>query len=534
MNNFISLKILDKFKFLYEKLGVDYDDMRLIVSRKLTIDSRKTSNLLNNQNVDKFSNQYKTMQVIYGIIGFFMMIIIIYSKNIFISMSVYFSMIMFLMITIVMSDFSTAILDVKDKAILAIRGISSKTLNAAKVTHVMIYMINISIALSGFSLIASMKYGLTFFLVFLIEICLIDIFMIIISGLVYLIILKLFDGEKLKDAMNIIQVAVTLLFSVAYIGVMNISESMHLFENIDLGTISYFLPPLWFAAPLEIIVTKKIDETLFILSFLALVVPVISVLIYTKFTPVFEKNLQKLNKEGSTKKVNKYNLTMKLSKLVCRNKEERVFFNFISRIIKNDRDFKSAIYTTMGSNIIFSIYIIFRRDATYTNPYMYLFLYFYVISIPTIIIALKFSRNYKASYIYTTIPIKDKMNVHKAAIKACLFNIIIPSYLILCIIFIYFYKVSIIKHIIVVFLVSIFITISTFKIIDKSMPFSKQINVVKKNYAIVENYLMIVLVLIMAGIHFVSSIFGVLGLNIYIVALLIINIFLFKSAFKAN
>ncbi|MEG0873653.1 MAG: hypothetical protein RSG48_06885, partial [Clostridia bacterium] len=101
-------------------------------------------------------------------------------------------------------------------------------------------------------------------------------------------------------------------------------------------------------------------------------------------------------------------------------------------------------------------------------------------------------------------------------------------------IFIYFYKVSIIKHIIVVFLVSIFITISTFKIIDKSMPFSKQINVVKKNYAIVENYLMIVLVLIMAGIHFVSSIFGVLGLNIYIVALLIINIFLFKWAFKAN
>lgn len=534
MNNFISLKILDKFRFLYEKLGVDYDDMRLIVSRKLTIDSRKTSNLLNNQKVDEFSNQYKIMQIVYAIIGFFMMIIIIYSKNTFVSMSVYFSMLMFFMITIVMSDFSTVILDVKDKAILAIRGISLKTLNAAKVTHVMIYMINISIALSGFSLIASMKYGLAFFLVFLIEIFLLDIFMIIVSGLVYLLILKLFDGEKLKDAITIIQVGVTLLFSVAYIGVMNISESMHLFKNIDLGVISYFLPPLWFAAPLEIIATKKINETLLILSFLALVAPLISILIYTKLTPVFEKNLQKLNKEGSSKKIHKYNLTMKFSKLICRNKEERVFYNFVSKIIRNDRDFKSAIYTTMGSNIIFSIYIIFRRDATHINPYMYLFLYFYVISIPTIIIALKFSRNYKASYIYTTIPIKNKMNVHKAAIKACLVNIIIPIYLILCIIFIYFYKVSIIRHIVVVFLLSIFITISSFKIIDKSMPFSHQINVLKKNYAIVENCLMIVLIFIMAGIHFVGSIFGTLALNIYIIALLIINIFLFKSSFKTK
>ncbi|GKZ06990.1 hypothetical protein [Paraclostridium bifermentans] len=235
MKNFISLKILDKFRFLYEKLGVDYDAMRLILSTKLTIDSRKTSNLLNNNQFQESSNQYKIMQIIYALIGFCMMIIIINIQNIFITMAIYFSIFTFFMLTTFMSDFSSVILDVKDKGILSTRGLDAKTLNASKITHIMIYMISTSIALSGFSLIVSIKYGLIFTLVFAIEILLINIFMIIVSGLVYLVILKLFKGEKLKDAITTIQIGITVLFSMAYIVVINISESVNLFKNIDLG-----------------------------------------------------------------------------------------------------------------------------------------------------------------------------------------------------------------------------------------------------------------------------------------------------------
>ncbi|MBO3444327.1 hypothetical protein [Clostridium sp. CCUG 7971] len=531
MNNFVSLKILDKLRFLYEILGVDYDTMRLILSTKLTIDSRKTSNLLNNTQFNESSNQYKIMQIIYAIIGFFIMIIIMISKNTFISMAIYFSIFMFLMLTTFISDFSAVILDVKDKGILATRGISLKTMNASKVTHIMIYMINISLALSGFSLIASIKYGLIFSLVFLIEILIIDIFMIIISGLVYLFILNIFDGEKLRDIITIIQIGFTILFSLGYILVMNISESMNLFKNINLGVVSYFLPPFWFSAPLEIIVTRNKNESLLILSFLALVVPLVSILIYIKLTPVLEKKLQKLNNMDSSKNVKKFNLTMKFSNLVCRDKEERIFFNFVSNIIRKDRDFKTIVYTAMGSNI-FGIFVIFNRHTENLNSYVYLLLYFYALSIPTIIIVLKRSRNYKASYIYKTIPIKNKMNIHKGAIKACLVNIIIPFYLIMCVIFVNFYEVYITQHIIVIFLVNIFITINTFNIIKKNMPFSHQINILKKNDAILENSLMGVLTCIMAGIHFIVSIFGTLAVNVYIIVILIVNILLFKSSFK--
>ena len=38
---FVSLKILDKFKKLFEKLGIDYDIMRSILKTKLILDTRR-------------------------------------------------------------------------------------------------------------------------------------------------------------------------------------------------------------------------------------------------------------------------------------------------------------------------------------------------------------------------------------------------------------------------------------------------------------------------------------------------------------
>ncbi|WP_270531814.1 hypothetical protein, partial [Paraclostridium sordellii] len=57
-------------------------------------------------------------------------------------------------------------------------------------------------------------------------------------------------------------------------------------------------------------------------------------------------------------------------------------------------------------------------------------------------------------------------------------------------------------------------------------------NTFKKNTVIVENYLMIILIFIMAGIHFLFSNFGTLGINIYIIFILILDIVLYKLAFK--
>lgn len=537
MMNFITLKILDKFRFLYEKLGVDYDDMRLILSTKLTIYSREKSSILNNCQFIEFPSQYLTL-LLYTLFSFCTMLIMIINKNVFLAMSVYFSMFLFFMFTTVMSDFSSVILDIKDNGILATRGVNLKTLNAYKLTHVMIYIINTSLLLNVFGLIASIKYGLIFFLVFLIEIILMDIFIIIISGLGYLIVLKIFDGEKLKDAICIVQIVVTVLFSGSYFFINTITENMNLLENMDIGIISYFFPSFWFASPLEIISKGNMDKNLFILSSFALIIPIISFIIYMKLTPVFEKKLQKLNKESTSKKVKKYNLTMKLSKVICRDKEERIFFNFISNVMRKDRDFKLTVYPLIIMNYVLPpLVFCFRWSDDFINSYLYLFIYMCLMSIPIILFELKFSTNYKASYVYITTPIKNEICIYKACIKTCFINIIIPIFLIQSIVVMFICKANIIHHIIIIFLVSIFISIMSFKMFKKTMPFSYQLNPFDKKInplksdAVLEYCLIDILIFIMAIAHFLISLTGIYGISIYMIAILILDINLYKSTF---
>lgn len=533
MKDFVSLKVLDKFKFLYEKLGIDYDCMRLILSTKLTSDSRRDYTVLRSQNAKVNSNNYKITLLIHAIVGFFMMFIILRSKNIFISMSIYFTVIVFFILTTFISDFSSVMLNTKDKEILAARGVSLKTLNASKISHIMIYMLTLSMALSGFPLIVSIKNGLIFFFVFFIEIIIIAIFSIVLSGLIYLIVLKLFNGEKLKDAINIMQICITIFFSGAYFISSDIIENITIIKNFDFGIINYFLPPFWFAAPFEIIETGNKNKSLLILSFLSVFIPLISTLIYVKLSPIFEKKLQKLNNEGSTKNKKNFNLTLKISNIICKN-EEKIFFNFISKIIKKDRDIKLRIYPHIGIYCTFPIYMIFNKDFKNLDYYLFLGLYFCLMVIPHIVMSLKYSNDYKASYIYVVTTTRNIPSIHKATFKACLINLIIPIYLIESIVFTYFYKYTIIPNLVVIFLVLIFITIITFKAFNNIIPFSLPFDLCKKNESIATNYLIIILVFIMACIHFLISIFGNVSINIYILILLVLDIMLFKVTFKLN
>ena len=74
-------------------------------------------------------------------------------------------MILFLLLTTMISDFSSVLLDVQDRAILLTRPVSVKTLNAAKLLYILYYLAGITLALAGVSLIVGLfKYGGWFFL----------------------------------------------------------------------------------------------------------------------------------------------------------------------------------------------------------------------------------------------------------------------------------------------------------------------------------------------------------------------------------
>ncbi|SCH53090.1 Uncharacterised protein [uncultured Clostridium sp.] len=295
MKNYFTLRILDLFKGIYTKFGVDYNTMRLILQVKLTLDSRRVPNTIDNSKNLKEKNYFYSSLIVYAILGVMYIPMLFMNIDIRLKMTMYFSCFMILLLTILISDFSSVILDIDDKDIIGIRGIDSKTLNAAKTTHIFIYIFTLSLALCGFSMIVFLRFGIKNFLLFLFSIALIDILMIVITAILYLIILRLFKGEKLKDMLNTFQIGFLLLFTIGYQFIIRSFDYMNIDFVYNSSWWNIFFVPMYFASNFKLIQGNDIDTMTIILSILSIIVPIVSLFIYKRLVPVFEESLQKLN-----------------------------------------------------------------------------------------------------------------------------------------------------------------------------------------------------------------------------------------------
>lgn len=202
MKDFQTLKILDRFESMFVKFGVDYEVMRRILQVKLMMDQRRVPTVFNQsgKKSNKDQNQFIKSLWIYVLFGAFMIPFIVFGENYIFQTSIVFGIFMFLIMTSMISDFSSVLLDIRDKTILSTKPINQKTINMAKIIHVGIYLLFLTGALTAPSLIAGLiKHGILFTFIFLFEIILIDILVLVMTALIYFVILKFFDGEKLKD-----------------------------------------------------------------------------------------------------------------------------------------------------------------------------------------------------------------------------------------------------------------------------------------------------------------------------------------------
>ena len=543
MKEFKVLKIIDKLSGLYKKAGVDYDAFRLILNVKLTMDGRRKATVFNDTKKNKEdSNQFYKALIMYAFFGVFIGLMLMFDINKMYMMTVYFSAIMFMILTIFISDFSYVILDVRDKNILFTKGVDSKTINAAKITHVVIYMIYLTLALVGVSFLISFKYGGLYSLIFILEIILLDIFMIIITALVYLFVLKFFDGEKLKDMINFVQIILSVVMVVGY------QIIPRLFGVFDISDISYkekiwhlLIPPMWFSAPLSIISGEEITLIKIIMCLLAIAVPIISMIIYIKSIPSFENNLQKLNNnEDKIKEKNK--LLIKINNLFCKDNSERAFFNFSLGIMNSEREFKLKIYPNLALGIVLPVLFLFpsidRNNIggifdNIRNSRFYLTIYAFALVIPNILIMLRYSEKYLGAWIYEVAPIMETSSIFKGVIKAALYKLMLGPYIILSLIFIIIFGPRVIIHLVIAFLGFILLMIINFGVLKKVFPFSQKFEATNSGEGLVTLFTSLGCAVILLLVHLAVS--KILLLNfIYLIILIIIVLILWNVVFDIS
>ena len=122
MKEFKLLKFLDKYKGIYEKFGVDYEKMRLILKIKLTMDERRVPTIMkNNSKKKEEKNVFVKSLFFYAFMGLFMGIITFISTNKMYVYTMTFAIFMFIVLSVFIADFSSVLLDIRDKNLISIR-----------------------------------------------------------------------------------------------------------------------------------------------------------------------------------------------------------------------------------------------------------------------------------------------------------------------------------------------------------------------------------------------------------------------------
>ena len=479
MEDFFSLKILDLFRPLFEAFGVEYEKMRLIVNMKLTLDKRK-----NNSSENK--NSLMQSVILYLIIGLVASRIIVMPIDIMTKMTVLFALIFVMLLTCFITDFSSVILDTYDRHIIGITDVKDITLNMAKIVHIIIYISIMSFSISAFSiLMILMAYNIGFCLLFILCMILMDFLLIMMTSVIYYLLIKIFKGEKLKDVLNLFQIFMIFVFSIMYYFITSSLSDIQINYTFSINAYDLFIPFMWFASLFCVIFYGKIQTLYIIMAILGIIVPILSIFIYIKLTPAFERNLEKLEqvsyneKDSKTKK----SFVSKLGDKICKNNEEKSFFEFIYINLSRDREFKTRVYPTLASGIIMPLVLLivtydrsmsimeYLKSLSTTNNFLNIYLA--VILLQNCILLLKYSKEYEASFIYDVLPISKKKNIYSAEFKVIIIKLFVPVFIIIGIPYLILFKSKFIVHLLIAFVSTIFISMGTFRVNDKSLPFSE-------------------------------------------------------------
>ena len=488
MKNFMSLRLIDKFSFIYSMMGINYEVMRKILQVKLTMDGRRVPTIMTNDLKEEKENSFKKSLLMYGLIGLGAMAVIIPDFPLFFKMNIIYAIILFMVMTTMISDFSSVLLDIREKNILLSKPIDARTMNTAKATHILIYLFSITIAIAGPALIAgSFKYGILFGMVFFIQLILVSGFVIWVTSLLYFVILFIFDGEKLKDIINYFQITLSIIMAFAYQFVGRI------FAVLDLNIVftpkwwSYLIPSVWFSAPYGILIDKSYDAHYINFTIMGILVPILGIIAYFKVVaPYFEKSLLKLNNNSS--KQNKVaeakgRRHKKIANIFCFKPTENIFFRFTQNMVSNERNLKLRLYPSLVIAAIVPLSFIvvnFDKSRSFAESLAeisagkgYFSIYITIGLLAMSISSIATSEKYKGAWIYKALPIKNPGSIYKGALKGFFIKFILPIYLFVSIIFLIPYGLNILLDIGIMFLTLILVIIGLFHWDEKRLPFSE-------------------------------------------------------------
>jgi ABC-2 type transport system permease protein len=498
MTHFL-LHLLSPVRPLYEKAGVDFNQLKNIVALKLTMDTRRqsASTMRGLNKKDESSNRFTKSLLILGMFGGFMSIFIGTAASPYMGFTIFFSFAMMMTIMTLISDYSAVLLDTADSVILLPRPVNSATLFWSRITHISLFIGQIIFALSLIPLIViTVKFGFLAAITFAVLMVLVALFALFLTTILYLLAIRYVSEEKLKDFINYLQIGMAVFFYAGYQLLPRLIDFRSMGENTTSPTWWHaFIPPMWMSGAMDSVISSSFESMHLVLIALALIAPLGGVWLMSRyFSGSFGEKLTamatdytaKLETDTPSVSEGKIGFMPRLSTYVTSNAVERSAFQLVWLQMSRDRKLKLRLYPQLAYGLV--LFVIFlmpyssRRhgfniseilENLSTSRTYIMLIYMSSLSLLTMATLIIYSDDFKAAWIYYALPIKRPGEILSGSLKAQVFKFFIPFFMIYASVILFIWGFSVVDDLIFGFLNILLLAMANVFLDKHKLPFSE-------------------------------------------------------------
>jgi ABC-2 type transport system permease protein len=496
----IFLKFITFLNPVLMRMGVNTDQLHVILNVKLKMDNRRPSGLFagrsSNKQMSDTSRQWLTT-VFTIIIGIFIGLILFASKGPYVAQSLYFVVFMVMLSLTLIADFTNVLIDVKDQYILLPRPVNDSTVAVSRILHISIYVLRVALlqGLPGLIMIGFIDGPLAVPLFFF-QILEATFLSILLVNIVYLVLMRIVSPQKFKDVISYFQIGFSILIFATYYllpKLINLSD----LENISLISHwwAYLLPPVWISALNELLMhAGRANLITILLAFIGLVFPLAGLWFVAKvLAPGFNRSLSVLStSEGNNDSVvnranaSKFNIVDRVSNFLIKDPVENAGFRITAKLASRTREFKMKVYPALAYVPIYFLYFALSGKAEGSlskweklqSGHNYVFLvYLCTFVLAAVLTNITMSDKYKSSWVYYALPIGEPGKILSGMYKSIIVFYFLPYCVFIGAVTVLIWGPQAINDLILATIVCMIYGLIMAIFMVKALPFSKPIQV---------------------------------------------------------
>ncbi|MES2332881.1 MAG: hypothetical protein V4539_24950 [Bacteroidota bacterium] len=512
---------------LYRKMGVNIPHLKAILTTKLMMDDRRVSGIQQTRK-KKLKKEPKNTTIgsmmATAIMGCVFLFAFSVGKDYLTQLTIYFSFYIFTLTSVLISDFTSVLIDVRDNLIILPKPVNDKTFVLARLLHVVIHVSKLVMPMALPAVIAlGIKEGVAGFLPFIFLVIAATLFTIFLINAMYLLILKFTTPERFKSIISYFQIFFAIFFYAGYQLVPRlVSKTVISGYSIASFKYAFLTVPYWFAAAWQYLHGFQWNSPLFIYFLLTLLLPVFSIWIVIKyFAPSFNRKLSMIGgSESETAPVQQKGKAIAsttsayistLGGWLTEKGTERMSFLHTWKMTGRSRDFKLKVYPSVGYIAVYIVLLFVNNGKisldnmhNQTGPGKFVFMsviYFSSFALMMAIYQLAYSDKYKAAWIYFITPIQSPGKLLSGALKSIIVKLYLPMVVLTCIAALIIVGPAVIPNLIFGIFNQILIITFVGYLAMRDIPFSTQQASVKGS-GFVRGLLSMILPLILGILHF--------------------------------